>query len=318
MLTVQMVTHDNASTVRAAIESLTPLGARVVVADLGSTDGTRAACRDLGTTVLDLGDVPRHTARNKLLNDFGTRHNFWMQPWEVLASGHRSLLRTGARQGYATVVSGGTVAYDVRVWDGVVGFTNHAFEQLDLKPEDGADFTDAVVYSRGGLPPAQARRHLDRWKAEQPLAGSPYYYEGCLLFAEGRYDDFLKVADHYLFADRSQSVAATMTRYYYALAQTVHRRAYRPALQNLNLCLCAQPLMAEFWCLTGDVHYHLLRNFEHAKEFYENALHLGPWRKRDARWPMDIPKYRQYPEAMLRSCREILGSRGFFAQASRM
>ncbi len=37
---------------------------------------------------------------------------------------------------------------------------------------------------------------LNRWKAEKPLSPAPYYYHACVLLGQGKYDDFLKMADH--------------------------------------------------------------------------------------------------------------------------
>ncbi len=93
-------------------------------------------------------------------------------------------------------------------------------------------------------------------------------------------------------------MSATMTRYYYAMVKLT-QKAHKPALQNLNLCLCAKPLMAEFWCLMGDVYFYLLGKPDSAKEFYENAIVLGARRLQSDRWPMDFSKYRKYPERML-------------------
>jgi hypothetical protein len=103
-----------------------------------------------------------------------------------------------------------------------------------------------------------------------------------------------------------------MTRYYYAFVQLTQKRAVRPTLQNLNICLCLKPLMAEFWCLSGDVYYHILSQFELAKEFYENALILGSKRLNDDIWPMDVSKYKKYPTMMIDSCDKILKKKADF------
>jgi len=105
-----------------------------------------------------------------------------------------------------------------------------------------------------------------------------------------------------------------MIRYYLALAYLIHHRKVKPALQNINLCLCAHPLMAEFWCLIGDVYYHLLKRFDYAKDFYENAIILGARRLKKDKWPMDISKYESYPKKMIESCDQITSNFSHFVK----
>ena len=98
------------------------------------------------------------------------------------------------------------------------------------------------------------------------------------------------------------------------MLQSHHKKRVKPALQNLNLCLCAKPLMAEFWCLTGDVYYHLLHDFKKAKQFYHNAIVLGHHRLKSDKWPMDITKYNTYPSKMIESCDELLKSTKLYVE----
>lgn len=313
MLTIQIVTKNNAKTIRAALESVASLKPRLVVGDLGSTDDTKDVCMGLGATVVDLGDMPRDKARNRLAEDYGSGSNFWMHPWEALIQGHGVLSKWKGGVANVTVLQNHTYSQEVRLYGPDDRFVNPVFERIDC---DEAPLTGAVLFSRGNIEANDAYRWIEEWKAQSPLSPTPHYYQGCMLLSEGRYDDFIKVADHYLFMDRETSMSTVMTRYYYALAQLVHKRAFKPALQNLNLCLCAKPLMAEFWCLTGDVYYHLLHRFRQAKEFYDNAIILGGRRKKDDRWPMDITKYSSYPKKMMDSCDSLLHRGGVYVPIS--
>jgi hypothetical protein len=60
--------------------------------------------------------------------------------------------------------------------------------------------------------------------------------------------------------------------------------------------------MAEFWCLLGDIHYSLLKEYDKAYSFYDNAIFLGKKRLKSDLWPMEISKYSDYPEEMKKSC----------------
>ena len=97
-----------------------------------------------------------------------------------------------------------------------------------------------------------------------------------------------------------------MIRYYYAMTMLIYKKSYKPALQNINLCLCAKPLMAEFWCLMADVYYHLLNKFSEAKFFYENAIFMGSRRMKNDVNPIDLDKYKAYPNKMIKSCEQLL------------
>lgn len=312
MLIVQMLTKNNGQTVRAALESVAALKPKYVVGDLGSTDDTLSVCREFGAEVHELHQgYPRHVARNKLIDRAGSQHMFWLEPWEAVVQGHGAIRSFKGGNAYATIIQNKTLTYDVRLWDGEARFVNPAFERLDV---DDAPQSQVAIFSRGGMDLEAATAAIQKWKADEPLAKSPYYYHACVLLAQGDYDEFLKMADQYLFMDKTNSTPAIMLRYYYAMAQVIHKRAYKPALQNLTICLAAKPLMAEFWCLQGDVYYHLLHRFHQAKEFYENATVLGARRLRTDRWPMDLAKYREYPEKMMESCDKIIQSTSFYAK----
>lgn len=57
-VTVIVPARDEASRIGPCIRALTPTGARVVVVDDGSTDGTRALSEAAGATVIDAGPLP--------------------------------------------------------------------------------------------------------------------------------------------------------------------------------------------------------------------------------------------------------------------
>ena len=304
MLTAQILTRNNQHTIRSTIESIIPLKARVIVGDLGSTDNTVEICEELRARVISLDNMPRDEARNKLATDHPSEYNLWLQPWEAIVQGHSSV-RCWEGCLDVKVLHGMTVSHDIRFWSGKQRFINPVYERIDTHI---ATSSPIVIYSRGDMDPLYVTEWVEWWKSSRPLSSQPYYYQACLLMSNGKYDEFTKIADHYLFMEKEASMSHIMLRYYYAMVQLLHYKAYRPALQNINLCLCAKPLMAEFWCLMADVDYHLLRRFDQAKDFYENAIILGSRRLTDDRWPMDIAKYQSYPKKMIDSCDKLLNS----------
>lgn len=306
-----MLTKNNGQTIRASFESLAALKPRFMVADLGSTDDTLSICKQFRAEVHPMRDIPRNMARNRLAELAQTDRLFWLEPWEAVVGGLGTLQHFKGQHAYAAILQGKVLSHDVRLWNGKAQFINPVYERLDVSESTQSG---VQLFSKGGVDLEDAASIIQKWKASDPLSAQPYYYHACVLMAQGQYDEFLKMADQYLFMDKSGAVSVIMTRYYYAMVSLIHKRAYKPALQNLNMCLCARPLMAEFWCLMGDVYYHLLHRFDHAKEFYENAMILGARRLRTDPVPMDIPKYREYPTKMIESCEQILKSTSFYGK----
>jgi len=297
---VLILCQNNSATIRKTLESVLAFGP-ILVGDLGSSDNTLDICEEFGAQIKHIRCDTRDQARNKLCED-AQGPCLWIEPWEIVISASGKSLEGTA---YATVLQNKTITKEIRIWDGSPRFINPIFERLDLETDQEKDI---VIYSNGGALPANVMESIEIWKAQEPLATAPYYYQSAVLFSTGKMDDFLRVAEHYLFMEKSVSMSAIMMRYYFSIAQVIHRKTARPALQNLNLCLCAKPLMAEFWCLTGDVYYHLMQNFDLAREFYENAILMGRKRLKADLWPMEIVKYNTYPKKLIESCDQILST----------
>lgn len=302
MLTAQILTKNNSKTIKQTIESIQPVVSRIVIGDFDSTDNTRDICKDLGTEWVNCQGMNRSQARNFIFELHEDDFQMAIEPWEVIVSGH-DRLRKLKDNTMVSIFSNGSITKDVRIWNNG-RWHNPVFERLD---QDGL-FSEIVLYSSGSADFNETMRLIDLWKKSSPTLARPYYYQACMLLSEGKYEEFAKVANHYLFIEKDKGMSVAMTRYYYALVQLLHYKKAKPALQNLNLCMCANPLMAEFWCLTGDVFYHLLKDYKKAIEFYENAMIMGSRRLSDSPWPMEISKYKDYPQKMIESCRKIIES----------
>jgi tetratricopeptide (TPR) repeat protein len=78
------------------------------------------------------------------------------------------------------------------------------------------------------------------------------------------------------------------------MIESLINKNYNIALKHLTYCLSENILMAEFWCLLGDIHLEI-KDYKKAKEFYENAIILGNKRLEFDEWPLQINKYEEYP-----------------------
>lgn len=310
-LTVQIVTKNQQNQVVPTIQSLQPLNCQILVNDLQSQDQTVEYAQKAGAIVLHHQSEDRSEIRNRIVEQAGTKYHMFLEPGEQLVQGITEIQNFSVNSAYVSIITNGTLRKEIRLWntEKKFKFVNPVFEHLDCKTE-----LEVPVYIAGTInnDPGQLVA-LRKWKERDPRNPSPYYYEASLLLSMGDLDGFMNVTEHYNFLEtKKTSMPAIMNRYYYALA-FLHKGKVRPALQNINLCLCAKPLMAEFWCLIGDVYYHLVKNFDKAIRFYENAMILGSRRHKSDRYPMDISKYKKYPQKMIESCQKIKDSFGVYA-----
>ena len=275
--------------------------------DFGSTDITVDLCETSGIKVRRFSGIGRDEARNKLASSHGW--NMAIEPWEIVLKGHNRIKNLEGSCSYASVLNNKILSKEIRFWVPEHRFSNHTFEIIDAQTscESGV-----MLYSTGGRDQNEDLKMLEEWKQRHPMSSQPYYYQACIELSQGKMEQFLRTAEHFLFMESVPSMSTIMTRYYTAYVYLSHFKKVRPTLQNLNLCICEQPLMAEFWCLMGDVNYHLLQKFDDAISFYENAMILGSRRLKNDKWPMDLSKYKEYPQKMISSCTSIKNQFGIY------
>jgi tetratricopeptide (TPR) repeat protein len=212
-----------------------------------------------------------------------------------------------------SIISDQLLSKEARIWNVNTGikFINPVCEHLNEKTKE---YLHLCLSSTNEYDTVERLNLLQKWKSEDINNPDPYYYYALHLLTLGKYPDFLKVANHYMHLNPKKSVSATMLKYYFALVNVYITKLYKPALQNITQCLEVNPLMAEFWCLAGDVHYYLLKKYDKALSLYENALILGSCRKQEDIWPLDISKYQEYPDKMIESCRQLINHKSYFVR----
>lgn len=303
MLKIQILTKNNSKTINDTFDSISQLKAKVLVGDFGSHDETIDICKKRGAVVFNFKNITRDSARNKLIKESEHGPYFYIEPWESIVQGHSFLLNNKINSNYVKLINGKIITQEIRIWDGDKKFINPIYERIDV---DFAEFSPIILYSNGKLDEIEVLDCIKNWKLKNPTDPSPYYYHACVLFSQGKYEDFINMADQYMFFENKETFSKVMIRYYYAMTMLIYKKSYKPALQNINLCLCAKPLMAEFWCLMADVYYHLLNKFSEAKFFYENAIFMGSRRMKNDVNPIDLDKYKAYPNKMIKSCDQLL------------
>jgi len=304
-LTIQLLIKDNERTLEKSILSILPLKSHIKAVDFGSKDDSLEICRKHNIQVIRLQDGDRSKIRNEMMGD---GWNFYIQPWEVLISGHEYLVKlppTGPLSYYIDIYQGQVVTRDIRLWRDLT-FRYPIFETIiDRKAQK---LGEVIIWS-DNPPKRDILPRIEEWKSK---SGSiePLYYEAWAMLQDEKYDSFVAIATHYLSLD-SHSKSAVMLRYYLAQIQAYINKEMGKATRNILPCIVAKPLMAEFWCLLGDILYSR-KKYKKAREFYENAVVLGERRKGDDDWPVEIAKYKEHPDKMIASCREMVAGTKLF------
>lgn len=297
MLTTIILIKNNEKTIKRALNSVK---SPILVGDLGSTDGTPGLCRRHGAEVIKLdfnGDYSQ--VKNTLVQKAKTDWLLNIEAWEFLKGSIQFPIEV-PKCFRLPCIQGDLLLKQVRIWHKSLspGFVNPVYETLSY---NSSEELNIPIISPPIDRTKEAFSIIERWKKVSPLAIEPYYYEAFTLLASGNIKEFIKIAKYYLFNEKSSSMATTLIRYYLA----VYEQDAKESLRNLLYCLAKRPLMAEFWCLLGDIYYKQ-KYYDKAKIFYKNAQFLGSRRLKDDEWPMEISKYRLYPQKMIEACDKII------------
>ncbi len=225
--------------------------------------------------------------------------HFWIEPHEMIIDDFRSSLNNSAT--LFNVIQGDILTKEVRLWKNA-RFINPVFEQVDIK----GTYSNNVILSEGVYPSKTKFKLLEEWIISSPAEATPYYYRALASLSIKEYQEFVKDANQYLFLNKDKNY---IMLYYMACVYCYVMKDAGKALGYLASCILMKPNRAEFWCLLGDVHYHLLNSYNKAYIFYENAITLGGRRLANDNEPMEISKYKEYPQKMIDNCREILNSK---------
>jgi glycosyltransferase involved in cell wall biosynthesis len=312
-LTTHLLTLNNEQTLDKCLTSLKPLRARTLVLDCGSTDKTAQIAADHGAKVVSVGKVAdRSSVLNQQLIQCESDWHLELGPWETIGNGLQAFsdALVGPPAAYRVFLSqGDLITKPVRLYHGSLGlrYSGPVFESL--VPEPDAHALNAVLFAEPQDHTDEQLRVVRSWEKSSPASHEPFYYEAMIHLSKFRYDEFLPAAENFLFRATRMSMSVVMTRYYLAWVHCVIKRSAHDSLKNLMVCLSLKPLMAEFWCLLGDIYYHLAPDYKKAMRFYETALSLGGKRRMSDDWPVHLSRYGEYPRKMLQSCTEILAKR---------
>ncbi len=309
MLTILTLIEYNCPEIRDFFESIVHLGLPVTVVSIGHAPETLKICEEYKANILHYGfETDRSKALNIAIDQGAKGYYLYMNPWETLFS--INLEKLNERIYNASVVTNGILIKEPRILNKEAGvrFKNPVCQIINEKTDK---FCSCIILSKSELNLENKLDLIIKWHSTDPNNYDIFYYRAACLLAMGRHDEFLVASERYMRLNKKIAIASTMNKYYYAMVKGLVKKDTKPAIQNLVQCLVANPLMAEFWCLIGDLHY-ANKKYDLAYEFYENGYLLGASRKKDDKWPIDVSKYEEYPLKMMESCKGLISSRIFF------
>ncbi len=305
-MTVHVLTKNNATTIQKCLESLRELDSKIVVVDIGSTDDTLDLCEDVSIVRANF-ERDYSKVRNDIVDSSTTDWQMWVEPWEILSNAEQILYATRQKENAYNVYSlqGGVLSKSFRLWRKSAGikFVNPVYETLE--PDNDRPLVQSVISGVGGRDVDETMSIVDSWLESNPHAPEAEYYKASTYLLTNRYDQFLSHANSYLFKAKKVSSSSIMTHYYIAMIMLHHRKKPEECIRHITDCLTHQPTMAEFWCLLGDS-FVKLRQWHRATAFYDNAIVIGSRRRHDDSYPIEISKYKEYPEQMLNTCRDAI------------
>lgn len=313
LLTIQIIIKNNESTIRNTLESLMPLNANILVVDIGSKDKTVSICKEYNADVIKLSfDNDFSKIRNQMIALSKTDWLLYLDPCEIIMNGHQNIINCLAMNRGVfklSIIKEDVITKQNRLWNKKENkkFINPVFEFLQ---SDSKELDSYIISGNPDLQTIYAA--VDNWKHNKPLDLNPIYYSACCNLFKKNWDSFLNEAERYIYLEKNNSQSFYMINYYKAMVLTYIKKDYQSAIKSLILCIAHKQNMAEFWCLLGDIFY-AIKDYEKAIAFYENAIALGSYRRKDDDWLMEISKYKKYPENMIESCNKILNSTNFYA-----
>lgn len=181
-----------------------------------------------------------------------------------------------------------------------IKFENSYLESIS----DKSKVLDVYISTKNINNHKQILEHFVKLEQDFPSQNNLKYYLACCYLANNQIDNFISKAEEFLFLSKKNDMAQIMTNYYLAIAKCVAKKNLENAIKHIIICLLYKPDMAEFWCCLGDIFYQN-NNFNKAIIFYKIATEAGSKRKKCDFWPLEIKKYKEYPNRMIRTCLDL-------------
>lgn len=276
-----------------------PFAKHIIAGDLSGSDSLKYFCDNNQIQYVKMSlNHDLSLCHNELVARSTERWHMHLYPGETINNAAKvTQIIQGSPANYRLpCVQAGWLNKEIRLYhrDLHPRFVNPVFESV-IGP---SKFLEVYVTGADPTPFDQTNALLKTWTMKQPIAVEPRYYSTLNLLMEGKQAAFISSARSHLFTDQTVTVQNTMLRYYLACGLAGKIETRKEAAKHAVTCLAASVLMAEFWCLLGDLCL-AEGGYDRARAMYRNALVLGSRRHKDDMWPMHIVKYKDHPTTMI-------------------
>ncbi len=308
MTTIQIITRNNENTISKTLDSIKNIESKKIILDLGSTDKTLEICS--GYEGLKLFNLNEGKSYAEIRNEFSEKDqaNIYLNPWETLAKGEDFLNDIIENQEKwnepfsVYVLENQTISKEIRIWKNQK-FENPVYESISADSE----LEPRIIIYSNSIQAEDIRQEnlnkINKWIKEKPLSLEPYYYAACCHLSLRNYEKFIYYSDEYFARETKVGDSYIILKYYNAQVK-LHLKKVKSAVECVLVCLSYKPFMSEFWCLLGDIYYNQ-KKISKAISFYENALIIGQKRKNSDFLPIELAKYKKYPEQMIKALNKI-------------
>lgn len=295
MLTIQILLKNNQETIEQTLESIKEIDSKIIVADIGCSDDSIKICKNYTKEIIKIKEKDYSKIRNQLSGD---SLNFYINPWEVLLQG-QEIINELKEITDVYVFNNNIISKETRIWTSEK-FVNPIYETLINKNKN---LNSGVILSSRTIEDNIDDKIIliKNWMKENPISADPYYYLSCCYLSKKDFNKFFFYANEYIVREKKVNLSLIMIKYYMSQVN-LYLGNMKSAAELALFCLSYHPTFAEFWCLLGDIYYKQ-NKLKKSKSFYENALIIGQKRKNDS-FPIEINKYKEYPEKMIKNIEE--------------
>lgn len=309
MITTQILVKNNEKTIKKTLESIMSLDSLIIIGDLGCTDSTIEICKKFKTEIKEIKwENDYSKARNQLISE-GV--NFYIEPWEILIKGHEHLT-SHSNSIHVSVFQNDIISKEIRLFKDNK-FENPVYESIN---DEKAEYDANIVIYAGKAPDCNEEKIqiCRKWLNSKLAKQEPYYYMACSYLFNKQYDDFISFANQYLIMNKNNNISSLVLNYNMAQVK-FYQNKLQEAVKHVLYCISFQPTFAEFWCLLGDMFYKQ-KKYEKAKSMYKNAIIIGSRRANEDLYPIEIKKYEEYPNKMIKNIENIFKNTNLIGQKS--
>lgn len=304
--TINILVRNNEETIEESLKSLLGFSKSILIGDAGGNDNSIKICKKYCSNIMPINFKNNYSDAKNQMIDKNSSWMFFVEPWEKVVS-YKTFELKENRSYKVNLIKNDLITKETRIWHkkNNLKFKNPVFESVE-----DSESVNVEIYLTGENNNTKEKIDiLKKWHEQHPIENEPLYFLSFIKLSEKNWTDFLRIAETYLYKEKNNKISTTMTKYYISMVRAYieSEKDYNKSVKKILECIKENPLMAEFWCLLGDI-FFTIKDYEKAICFYENAIILGKYRIKQDKYPIEISKYKNYPEQMIESCKKIKSS----------